>query len=342
MTKHCRALVLGLSGPSLDQEEAHFLREADPLGFILFARNIETPDQVTDLTRSLRALVGRADAPILIDQEGGRVQRLRPPHWRTAPPAGDFGALAAKNLAAARRAVYVNHRLIADELIALGITVDCAPDIDLRHAGAHEVIGDRAFGADPILVADLGRSACQGLLDGGVQPVIKHIPGHGRGLVDSHHALPVCTTMESELSMSDFLPFRLLRDQAWAMTAHVVFEAVDDEAPATSSRQLIDRVIRRDLGFDGLLISDDLSMQALSGSLGERAQAAMAAGCDLALHCNGIMEEMAEVALAVGPMRPKALERFERGRLGLGPAEILTPAQRRSYGEELESLLQAA
>ncbi|MEQ8653326.1 MAG: beta-N-acetylhexosaminidase [Kiloniellales bacterium] len=342
MTTPCRALVLGLSGPSLDQEEARFLQEADPLGFILFARNIETPEQVTALTGSLRALVGRDDAPILIDQEGGRVQRLRPPHWRAAPPAGDFGRLAAKDLAAARRAVYLNHRLIADELIALGITVDCAPVVDLRHQGAHEVIGDRAFGGAPILVADLGRAACQGLLDGGVQPVIKHIPGHGRGLVDSHHALPICALAESELHASDFLPFRLLRDQPWAMTAHVVYEALDDKAPATTSAGLIDRVIRKDLGFDGVLISDDLSMQALSGSLSARARAAMAAGCDLALHCNGIMEEMAEVALAVGPMSAEAMARLQRGRRGLGPAETLTAADRRSFGEELESLLQAA
>lgn len=326
----------------MDQEESRFLQEADPLGFILFARNIETPDQVRELTRSLRDLVGRADAPVLIDQEGGRVQRLRPPHWRSAPPAADFGRLALKDLAAARRAVYLNHRLIADELIALGITVDCAPVVDLRHQGAHEVIGDRAFGADPILVADLGRVACQGLLDGGVQPVIKHVPGHGRGLVDSHHALPICSTAESDLAASDFLPFRLLRDQSWAMTAHVVYEAVDEQAPATTSAQLIDRVIRRDLGFDGLLISDDLSMQALDGGLGARARAAMAAGCDIALHCNGIMEEMAEVALAVGPMGQEALARLERGRRGLGPAEPLSARERLSFGEDLESLLQAA
>ncbi len=342
MTRPCRALILGVAGTELSSEERRFLAEADPLGFILFARNIETPDQVAALNRSLRDLVGRPDAPILLDQEGGRVQRLRPPQWRAAPPAERFGALAGKDLAAARRAVYLNHRLLADEMIRLGITVDCAPVVDLRHDGAHEVIGDRAFGGDPILVADLGRTACQGLLDGGVQPVIKHIPGHGRALLDSHLALPLCEAGEEELRGSDFLPFRLLRDQAWAMTAHVVYQAVDPEAPATTSARLIEGLIRREIGFEGLLISDDLSMQALSGGLSDRARAAMAAGCDLALHCNGKMEEMAEVALAVGPMSAAARERLERGRRGLGQAKGLTSEQCRSYGEELESLLQAA
>ncbi len=341
MTRQCRALILGLAGKELGREEAHFLREAGPLGFILFARNIDRPSQVAALTRDLRALVARPDAPILIDQEGGRVQRLRPPHWRAAPPAASFGKLALQDLPAARRAVYLNHRLLADELIALGITVNCAPDVDLQHAGAHEVIGDRAFGGDPILVADLGRTACQGLLDGGVQPVIKHIPGHGRGLVDSHLDLPVCEVPAGQLAASDFLPFRLLCDQAWAMTAHVVYEALDAEAPATTSAFMIDRIIRRELGFEGLLVSDDLSMQALSGSLAERARAALAAGCDLALHCNGQMEEMAELALAVGPMSASAQARFEQGLRGLGPAETLSAEARRSFGEDLESLLQA-
>ncbi len=342
MTHQARALILGLAGTEISGEEARFLREADPLGFILFARNIETPAQVTALTQALRALVGRPDAPILIDQEGGRVQRLRPPYWRAAPPAAGFGLLAGRDLAAARRAVYLNHRLLADELIALGITVDCAPVVDLRHAGAHEVIGDRAFGGDPILVADLGRSACQGLRDGGVQPIIKHIPGHGRGLVDSHLALPVCETAAEQLAISDFLPFRLLRDQPWAMTAHVVYESLDASAPATTSAAVIEDLIRRELGFDGILVSDDLSMQALSGSLGERARAAMAAGCDLALHCNGEMEEMAEVALAVGPMTPATRERLERSQRGLGAAVPLSPERRQAYVEELESLLPAA
>ncbi|GAB5469113.1 MAG: beta-N-acetylhexosaminidase [Rhodospirillales bacterium] len=342
MTQRCRALVLGLAGPSVSEEERRFFAEADPLGFILFARNIESAQQVATLTAALRGLLRRADAPILIDQEGGRVQRLKPPKWRQAPPAEVFGKLAQGDLPAARRAVYLNHRLLADELIALGITVDCAPVVDLRHAGAHEVIGDRAFSADPLLVADLGRSACQGLSDGGVQPIVKHLPGHGRGLVDSHHALPVCEASEAELAASDFLPFRLLRDQPWAMTAHVVYEAIDPEAPATTSARVIERIVRGALGFEGLLVSDDLSMQALSGDLGARGRAAMTAGCDLALHCNGRMEEMAEVAMAVGPMSDAASLRLERGRRGLGPARVLSGESRGDCLRELESLLQQA
>ncbi len=342
MTEHMRALILGIEGQSLSKEETRFLKEANPLGFILFARNIDNPEQVRALTDSLRELVGRPDAPVLIDQEGGRVQRLRPPHWREAPPAAVFGDLAGEDMASARRAVYLNHRLIADELISIGIDVDCAPDVDLRHEGAHEVIGDRAYGADPLLVADLGRSACQGLLDGGVQPVIKHIPGHGRGLVDSHHALPLTEASADALSASDFLPFRLLRDQTWAMTAHVVYSALDEDDPATTSPRVIEQVIRRDLGFAGVLVSDDLSMQALSGSLGERARAAMDAGCDLALHCNGKMQEMAEVAMAVGEVSPSTLARLRRAQRLVGRRESLTPEIRRSYGGELESLLHAA
>ncbi|MBC6416584.1 MAG: beta-N-acetylhexosaminidase [Rhodospirillales bacterium] len=337
-----RALILGLAGTGLGDAERRFFVEAAPLGFILFARNVDTPAQVKTLTAQLRALVGRGDAPILIDQEGGRVQRLRLPYWREAPPAEVFGRLAMHDLAAARRAVYLNHRLLADELIALGITVDCAPVVDLRHAGAHEVIGDRAFGGAPLLVADLGRSACQGLRDGGVQPIVKHIPGHGRGLVDSHLALPVCESGHAQLARTDFLPFRLLRDQPWAMTAHIVYEALDAAAPATASAVMVGQVIRRELGFAGLLVSDDLSMQALSGSLGERAKAALAAGCDLALHCNGRMEEMAEVASAVGPMSAAAEARLAYGQRGLGPQLPLARPERRAFGEELENLLQGA
>ncbi len=342
MGEHCRALILGLSGPTLSDEERHFFQEAEPLGFILFARNIESPEQTKALTEALRGLLRREDAPILVDQEGGRVQRLRPPHWRAAPPAERFGKLARRDLAKARRAVYLNHRLLADDLAPVGVTVDCAPVVDLRHAGAHDVIGDRAFGADPLTVADLGRSACQGLLDGGVQPVIKHIPGHGRALVDSHQALPVCEASEGLLAGSDFLPFRLLRDQSWAMTAHVVYETLDAEAPATTSSQIVREVIRGAIGFDGLLVSDDISMQALSGSIGARTRASIAAGCDLVLHCNGRMEEMAEAAMAAGPMSREAHARLERARRGLAPAKAMSGAERGRAVEELEGLLHGA
>jgi len=338
----CGAAILGLAGPAVTPAEADFFRRADPLGFILFARNVETPEQVRHLTHSLRALVGREDAPILIDQEGGRVQRLVPPRWRQAPPAAAFGALAERDLADARWAVYLNHRLLASDLIALGITVDCAPVLDLRHPGAHDVIGDRAFGADPLLVADLGRSACQGLVDGGVQPIVKHVPGHGRALVDSHLDLPICEAPAADLAASDFLPFRLLRDQAWGMTAHVVYTALDSRAPATTSATVVGATIRRHLGFDGLLVSDDLSMQALSGDLGERTAASLAAGCDVALHCDGEMGEMEAVSAAAGPLSDAAAERLDRGRRLLGPQQPLPDAARQAFLEELESLLQAA
>ncbi len=342
MSERCRALILGLSGTALSEEECHFFKEADPLGFILFARNIESLEQTRALTESLRELLQREDAPILVDQEGGRVQRLRPPHWRLAPAAERFGKLAQRDLPKARRAVYLNHRLLADDLVSVGITVNCAPVLDLRHAGAHHVIGDRAYGADPLLVADLGRSACQGLADGGVQPVIKHIPGHGRGLVDSHIALPVCEASESLLAGSDFLPFRLLRDQHWAMTAHVVYETLDAAAPATTSPEVIELIVRGAIGFSGILVSDDISMEALSGSIGTRTRASIAAGCDLALHCNGRMEEMAEAAMAAGPMSRDTMARLKRSRRGLAPAKAMSGKDRKLAVEELEGLLHGA
>ena len=323
------ALIIDPVGPTLDAEERAFLRDLDPLGFILFARHIQSPGQVRELTAELRDLVGRPDAPIMIDQEGGRVQRLKPPLWRAAPPAERFGRRAGQDLAAARRAVFLNHRLLAAELLDLGIDVDCAPVVDLRLPGAHEVIGDRAFGGDPVLVADLGRAAMEGLLAGGVQPIVKHIPGHGRATVDSHHALPRCATPLEELAMTDFLPFRLLRDAPWAMTAHVVFEALDPSQSATTSRRVIEEVIRGHIGFDGLLISDDLKMRAVADPQGddardpvaETARAAIAAGCDLLLHCNGTREEKRVLAPAVAPMAAAAERRFRRARAQVAAAE---------------------
>jgi len=299
----------GIAGTTLSAAECRFYRAVNPAGFILFARNVETPAQVAALTASLSDLIGR-ELPILIDQEGGRVQRLRPPHWRAAPPARVFGRLAERDLAGARRAVYLNHRLLAAELAALGITVDCAPCLDLSHPGAHDVIGDRAFGADPLLVADLGRAAMEGLLDGGVQPVVKHAPGHGRATVDSHHALPHCDDDLETLARTDFLPFRLLRDAPWLMTAHVVFTALDRENAATTSRRVLQEVIRGHIGFDGLIVSDDLSMRALSGTPAERAQRSLEAGCDLLLHCNAGIEEMAAVADATDALSPEAVRRL--------------------------------
>jgi beta-N-acetylhexosaminidase len=307
------AAIFGCSGPVLTDGERRFFAGTDPLGFILFARNIETPDQVRTLVRDLRETVGRDDAPVLIDQEGGRVQRLKPPHWRKAPPGEPFARLAGRDLAAAREALRLNFRLIGRELADLGIDVDCAPVLDVPVAGAHDVIGDRAYGRTAAQVADLAGEVMEGLLDEGVLPVIKHIPGHGRAMVDSHHDLPVVEATLAELEAQDFPPFRTLAHAPWAMTAHVVYAALDASAPATTSAKVIREVIRGAIGFDGLLISDDLSMKALGGSFEERTQASLAAGCDVVLHCNGDMAEMEAIAAAVTPLSDKALARVVRG-----------------------------
>jgi beta-N-acetylhexosaminidase len=288
--------IYGCSGLGLTAEERAFFREAQPWGFILFARNVHDPEQVRALVSALRDAVGDADAPVLIDQEGGRVARLRPPHWKARSPAKAFGDLYRRDPNAGREATYLNARAMADELAQLGIDVDCVPVLDVPVEGANDVIGDRAFARDPEIVAALGRVVMDAMLDGGVLPVIKHVPGHGRANADSHHALPRVSTSLEELRRIDFAPFRALHDCPLAMTAHVVYEAVDPEHPATTSPNIIRGVIRGDIGFDGLLMSDDLSMNALSGTLAERARAALDAGCDMILHCNGRMEEMTAVA----------------------------------------------
>jgi len=305
-------VIYGCAGPSLTDREKAFFAKIDPLGFILFSRNIESPDQVRALVRSLREAVGR-EAPVLIDQEGGRVQRLRPPHWRVRPPMVTFGKLAAGDLPLARRAARLNAHLIAAELRSLGIDVDCAPLIDVPVEGADMIIGDRAFGADPMLVADLGRAVMDGLLDGGVMPIVKHIPGHGRAMVDSHKALPIVDADAALLQETDFAPFRALADMPWAMTAHVVFAEIDDRQPATTSAAVIDAIVRGSIGFDGVLVSDDIGMGALAGTIGERVTAALAAGCDLAMHCNGTLDEMREAAEAAALMTAQAMARVARG-----------------------------
>lgn len=309
--RHPLAVIFGCAGPVLTEAERRFFAQANPLGFILFARNVQEPAQLRMLVADLRASVGRADAPVLIDQEGGRVQRLRPPHWRNAPPGAAFAALAARDLELARQAVRLNNRLIAAELADLGIDVDCTPVLDVPVPGAHDVIGDRAYGADPAVIAELGRAVCDGMLDGGVIPIVKHIPGHGRAMVDSHKDLPRVATPLDELRRSDFAPFKALADAPWAMTAHVVYEAIDPTAPATTSPAAIN-LIRGELGFQGLLLSDDLSMQALSGDFGERTRAALSAGCDVALHCNGDMAEMTAIAAAARPLDEAGAARAAR------------------------------
>ena len=316
------ACILGCSGPILTDQERRFFRKVQPWGFILFKRNIETPAQVIALTKALRETVARPDAPILIDQEGGRVQRLGPPHWPAYPSARAYGALAAADR---RDMARLGARLMAHDLALLGINVDCAPVLDVPADDGHEIIGDRAYHATPALIAELSRAAAEGLIAGGVLPVIKHIPGHGRAKADSHHDLPVVEAIYEDLDAVDFAPFRVLSDMPMAMTAHVVYAAVDPKRPATTSKKVIRKVIRQAIGFDGLLMSDDLSMKALDGGFAERAHAALSAGCDVVLHCNGDMAEMKAVtagcrALAGRAKRradsalgrlPKALEPFD-------------------------------
>lgn len=305
------AVLFGLEGCELSSWERGFFREADPTGFILFHRNVRDPEQLLRLTSELREAVGREEAPILVDQEGGRVQRLRPPHWPSLPAMGVYGELAARDLAAALRGAWLQARLIADDLLTVGIDVDCLPCIDLQVPGAHAVIGDRSFGSDPEIVSQLGKAVCEGLLAGGVAPVLKHIPGHGRATHDSHLSLPHIDADLASLA-SDFFPFRQLSDQGWAMTAHVVLTAIDPHHPATQSSKVISEIIRHDIGFGGVLVSDDINMQALRGPIAERAAASLAAGCDLVLHCSGRREEMEEVASVVQPLSSTGLERLQR------------------------------
>lgn len=302
-----RAIVVGVGGPVLTDAERALFAQAPPLGFILFARNIETPAQVRALVADCRAAVGRPDATVWIDQEGGRVARLRPPHWPRYFPARRIGVLPP---AQARRAAWLQARLIAADLHALGIDVDCHPCIDIGVPGAHDVIGDRAFSEDPQVVADLGRAACEGLLDGGVLPVIKHLPGHGRAMADSHVSLPVVDEALDLLAATDFVPFKALADMPIAMTAHVVYGAIDAANPLTQSAEGIARVVRGTLGFGNVLVSDDINMQALSGDLGVRAGSALAAGCDIALHCSGRLDEMRALLPAVPILAGPALARW--------------------------------
>ena len=315
------AAILGCSGLSLSREEEAFFRDVQPWGFILFARNVETPDQVRRLVDQLRATVDRPDAPVLIDQEGGRVQRLGPPHWRRYPPGRAYGELASNDPLLRREITRLGARLLAHDLAALGINVDCVPVLDVPVAGAHDVIGDRAYAKTPDGVALLGRAACEGLIAGGVLPVIKHIPGHGRAMADSHHDLPVVETAYDELDAWDFAPFKMLSDMPMAMTAHVVYSAVDAKRPATTSKKAMRQVIRGAIGFDGLVMSDDLSMKALGGEFADRARDSLAAGCDVVLHCNGDMAEMKAVLDGTKALSGQALRRAKAalGRLAKVP-----------------------
>ncbi len=305
-----RAFICGLSGSSLTLGEVDFLAAAQPAGIILFARNVETPGQVRSLIQKAQEAAG-GRILVLVDQEGGRVQRLAEPHWPRYPAAFAFGRLRSKDRERAKRIARLCARAMAHDLHALGFNTACAPVLDIPVPGADTIIGDRAYGGDAETVAELGGAVAEGLLAGGIMPVMKHIPGHGRATADSHLALPAVDTPLAELQAADFAPFRALNALPAAMTAHVVYTAIDADAPATVSAKVIEEAIRGFIGFDGLLMSDDLSMHALSGTLGERTRASLAAGCDLALHCNGKMEEMAAVAMAAPHLERRALQRFE-------------------------------
>ena len=305
-----RAFITGVAGTTLTPAERSFLRESEPWGLIVFTRNIETPAQVSRLTASFRDVVGR-NAPVLVDQEGGRVQRLGPPHWPAYPAGAAYGRAYDRDAAVGLEAAYLGARLIAADLMGVGIDVDCLPIADVPVPGADLIIGDRAYGQSAEKVALLARSVANGLLAGGVLPVLKHIPGHGRATADSHGELPVVETDLATLMVTDFAAFRPLFDLPLGMTAHVVYTAIDPIAPATTSVTLVRDVIRDWLGFGGLLMSDDISMGALSGSIEARSRAAISAGCDLVLHCNGKLDEMQAVASAVPVLAGAAAARAE-------------------------------
>lgn len=303
------ALITGLQGTALTVQERHFLEQTRPIGVILFARNIGAPAEVAALCGQVRAALRDEQALIFIDQEGGRVQRLRPPSWGQFAPARYFGRLYESDRAAGLEAAWVQARLIGDDLLRLGINGVCSPCLDISIPGAHDVIGDRSFSSDPQAVAALGAASHEGTLAAGVLPVIKHIPGHGRSLADSHLELPRVNTEGALLSASDFVPFAALRHSPFAMTAHIVYEAFDSVYPATLSKLVIDEVIRGEIGFSGALMSDDLGMKALKGSFEDLARGCREVGIDVVLHCSGNFEEMEQVARGCGMLTGKAAER---------------------------------
>jgi beta-N-acetylhexosaminidase len=315
-----KAFIAGCAGLALSDDERAFFRAADPWGLILFKRNVADRSQMRALTSAFRDCVGRADAPVLIDQEGGRVQRMGPPEWSAYPAAGRIGGDFAPDLADASARLI--GRLIAHDLHDVGVTVDCAPVLDVGEPGTHAVIGARAWSEDPARVAALGRAFAEGLLAGGVAPVVKHMPGHGRARADSHLELPVVEASRAELER-DFAPFRALADLPMAMTAHVVYRALDPERPATTSRIVVEEVMRGEIGFRGLLISDDVSMNALSGTFEDRTAAIFAAGLDLALYCYGNLAEARAVASVAPELAGKSLRRANAALAAIRPPEPL-------------------
>jgi beta-N-acetylhexosaminidase len=334
-----RAFITGVSGTELSAEEREFIGMTRPWGFILFKRNIETPAQITILARQLREAVGDPDAPILIDQEGGRVQRFGPPHWPVYPPGAAFGVLYDIDPALGLSAARLSARLMAADLIEVGVTVDCLPLADLPVPGADAVIGNRAYGTEPAKVSAIARAVTEGLERGGVLPVLKHIPGHGRATADTHFRLPEVETSSAELERTDFAAFQPLADLPMAMTAHVVFSALDPAHPATTSATIIEQVIRGVIGFQGLLMSDDVSMNALAGSIAERTRSIFAAGCDMVLHCNGKLDEMREVAAETPELSGRALQRATRA---LAARQAPQAFDRLKARAELDELIERA
>lgn len=332
-----RALIIGVSGHALTRQEKDFISTINPAGLILFARNISGHDQIRSLVQSYRDIIGNNKAPVLIDQEGGRVQRLRPPLAPNYPAAEIISSIYHMDKEKGRRAAWLAGRLIGDDLHRLGIDVDCDPVLDLRVKGAHDIIGSRAYGHAVDEVVDLAKAKVKGLLDSGVLPVIKHIPGHGRAGADSHFELPVVNTPHNELSATDFAPFKAFSDAAFAMTAHVVYTDIDAERPATTSNKLIANVIRGEIGYYGCLMTDDLGMKALSGSFADRATKSLAAGCDLILHCSGNREEMQDIASVVPELSGEALQRYNAALDQRRPPD---PLDRGKAELELKDLLQ--
>jgi beta-N-acetylhexosaminidase len=338
-----RAFITGLAGPTITADERAFLCDAAPWGLILFKRNVINPSQLMALIDDFRYVSGRADAPVLIDQEGGRVARLGPPHWPAYPAGAVYASLYRLDPALGLAAARLGARLIAADLAALGITVDCLPLADVPAAGADPVIGDRAYGDTPHQVAALAGAIADGLADGGVLPVLKHLPGHGRAAADSHARLPVVTTDREALLATDFAAFVPLAGLPLGMTAHVVFTAIDPAFPATTSSTIIEQVIRGSIGFAGALMSDDVSMGALSGSIAQRASRALAAGCDLVLHCNGKLAEMEEVASQCPELGGVAGERAERALARRGrPGDLDIGAARARFSQMIGDALEIA
>ena len=332
-----KAWIAGVAGLRLSDEERAFFAGERPWGFILFGRNIESASQVSDLVAELKLAGGRASTPVFVDQEGGRVQRLRPPLAPRYPPAVTLGAIYDADPAAGERAAWLHGRLIAYDLAGYGFNADCLPCLDMPVEGANSVIGDRAFSMNSDTIATLGRAAADGLTAGGVMPVMKHLPGHGRGNADSHLSLPVVPTSRGELARTDFLPFKAMRHLPAAMTAHVLYTDIDPTFPATLSPIVIEQVIRREIGFDGLLMTDDMSMKALAGDIGENSAKAITAGCDVVLHCNGDMAEMRKISSAVQPLRGEAERRAKAAEAVI--AHVTHPADEPALREEYTALV---